>query len=337
MNETQTITLKTYLKHAAEGTAAKRGSLAVLLLESGGDATLTGYTTKHAERLRRDFKRDGTAVFEDKRKSNRDRVLTKAERDQVVMTLQSKQPRDVIGSCPDEHWSTYWLGRYIETLAGKRYKSKTSHYLLFKEAKLSFHLPGKTYEKADAGKTATWVKQQSDGRSRLMWGLAWPGNGHFLCGRNGADQWHHPAKGLAAQRHISKSFYGFLNLKIGTHHAFITDWQNMYMTVEVLTKLRQTYPTQQLLIVWDNCGWHRGSEVVRWVRRDGHTKLLFFPPYAPELNPQEHVWKAGRKATTHNQHITDIGHVADDFSTYITGRCFSYGLCGLRPHQVAQA
>ena len=89
------------------------------------------------------------------------------------MTLQSKQPRDVIGSCPDEHWSTYWLGRYIETLAGKRYKSKTSHYLLFKEAKLSFHLPGKTYEKADAEKTATWVKQQSDGRSRLM--RAWHG------------------------------------------------------------------------------------------------------------------------------------------------------------------
>lgn len=167
MDETQKATLKNYLRRVAEGSAAKR-AMAVLLLDSGGDVTLTGYAPKHAQRLRRDYKRMGTATFEDKRKSNRDRILTRTERTQVVTTLQNKQPKEVIPGCSDEHWSTYWLGRHIHELTGKKYKSKTSHYLLFKEARLSFHLPGKRYEKADKARTTDWVKQQMDGRSRLM-------------------------------------------------------------------------------------------------------------------------------------------------------------------------
>ena len=142
--------------------------MAVLLLESGGEVGLTGYTAKHAERLRRDYRQHGLTAFEDKRKNNRDRVLSRTERERVVAVLQTKQPCDAMLGCDDEHWSTYWLGRYIHEAFGKQYKSKTSHYLLFREAKLSFHLPGKRYEKADEVKTAAWVKQQSDGRSRLM-------------------------------------------------------------------------------------------------------------------------------------------------------------------------
>jgi transposase len=91
-----------------------------------------------------------------------------------------------------------------------------------------------------------------------------------------------------------------------------------------------------LLIVWNNCGWHRGSEVIKWIRKDKNTKTLHFPSYAPELNPQEHVWKAGRKATTHNKHITDIEQAAKDFANYITGRTFGYSLCMLRPHAAGQ-
>lgn len=249
--------------------------------------------------------------------------------------------------CSDEQWSTYWLGRYIHESFGKQYKSKTSHYLLFREARLSFHLPGKRYERADAEKTDAWVAQQSDGRSRLM--CAWRDQGTVVfcademvltSGTTLQKVWllqgEYPPVIETSSTRKRKSFYGFLNLKTGQQHAFVTDWQNMYTTVEVLTKLREAYPTQQLLTVWDNCDWHRGSKVMEWVRKDKRTKLLYFPPYAPELNPQEHVWKAGRKATTHNRHITDIAQVADEFATYINGRLFSYELCGLRPQAGGQ-
>lgn len=347
MDETQKLALKTYVKQTTESSAAKR-AMAVSLLESGSEVSLTGYTAKHAERLRRDYLRHGLTAFEDKRKNNRDRILSRPEREQVVATLQTKQPCHVMPGCGDKHWSTYWLGRYIHKTFGKQYKSKTSHYLLFREAKLSFHLPGKRYEKADDVRTAAWVKQQSDGRSRLM--RDWKDEQTvILCademvltsGTTLQKIWlpkrsYPPVIETNATRK-RKSFYGFLNLKTGRQHAFITDWQNMYSTVDVLKQLRAIYPTERLLIIWDNCGWHRGSEVVKWMRQDKNTKTLHFPSYAPELNPQEHVWKAGRKAVTHNKHITDIEQVAKDFASYITSRLFSYSLCGLRPLAEAQA
>jgi transposase len=130
-----------------------------------------------------------------------------------------------------------------------------------------------------------------------------------------------------------KSFYGFLNLKTGKEHTFITDWHNMYITVEVLEKLRKLYPTQKLVLIWDNCGWHRGSKVTEWIAQDGNTETIHFPPYTPQLNPQEHVWKAGRRAVTHNQYIQKIEETTERFKAYIEERQFSYELLGLRAEQ----
>lgn len=130
-----------------------------------------------------------------------------------------------------------------------------------------------------------------------------------------------------------KSFYGFLNLKTGREHTFVTDWQNMHITAEVLTKLRGVYPSQRLVIVWDNAGWHRGSKVAEWIEQDENTETLYFPPYTPDLNPQEHVWRAGRRAVTHNQYIQKIEETAEQFKSYLEGQQFSYELLGLRAGQ----
>jgi transposase len=337
----QIAEIQSFRKTTTEVAAAHR-ALAVLLLTEGGDMHFSVYGVDHARRLKYAYLRSGTDAFLDKRSSHRERVLTPAERQAVIFALQHRQPKDLVPGCSDEHWSTYWLSQYILAYTGKRYKSKTSHYLLFREARLSFHFPGKSYEKADEQRKAAWVAQQTDGRSRLM--RAWQDEDTIiLC----EDEmvltssttlqkiWlpknSYPPIVDTNTTKKRKSLYGFLNLKTGKQHAFMTDWQNMFITVEVLDKLRQVYPTQQLLLVWDNCGWHRGSEVVKWIRRDKRTRTLHFPPYTPDLNPQEHVWKAGRKATTHNLHITDIEQTTTDFVGYIESQTFGYELCGLRP------
>jgi DDE superfamily endonuclease len=95
-----------------------------------------------------------------------------------------------------------------------------------------------------------------------------------------------------------KSFYGFLNLKTGKEHTFITDWHNMYITVEVLEKLRKLYPTQKLVLIWDNCGWHRGSKVTEWIEQDGNTETIHFPPYTlhPTAQPSGACLESGTKS-----------------------------------------
>ena len=341
MTQRQIQTLRTFIKNSKENSATKR-AMAVLLLETGGDVTFTGYTRKHAERLRRSFSSNGVDTFKDHRKNNRDRVLTKAEREQIVKTLKTKQPRDVMSSSIDEHWSTYLLGEYIYELTGKRYKSKTSQYLLFREARFSFHLPGSVYENANEQTKTAWVKQ-----TKPLLEQHWrDDNTVVLCGdemvlttRTTKQKIWLPKGELSpvieSNTHRQrKNFYGFLNLKTGQQHAYVTEKQNMFETAKILRKIRKLYSNRKIVLFWDNCGWHKGSAVADYIEQDGNIEVIWFPSYAPELNPQEHVWKEGRRAITHNAHITKLDETAQKFEEYITGRLFPYPLLGLRAELV---
>lgn len=317
--------------------------MAVLLLVSHGDIELSGYTGDHAKRLKARYLRHGIDAFRDKRTSQRDRVLTVAERTEVIRVLEMRQPKDVLPGCTDEYWSTYWLGQYIHQHFGKRYKSKTSHYLLFREAKLTFHLPGKAYEKADPAVRAAWVKETQPILARYWTEL----DTVILCEdemvltnatttqRIWLPKGEYPPVLDINTTKKRQSFYGFLNLKTGQQHAFVTDWQNMHITKGVLAKVREMYPAQKLVIFWDNAGWHRGSEVQNWIAQDQNTETVYFPPYTPDLNPQEHVWKAGRSNVSHNQHITKLEETAEQFRQYLEQTTFAYELLGYRAEKVA--
>jgi transposase len=337
LNEKQKQNLQEFINTCKDAASARR-AMAVSLLEDELEVSRVGYSKKHAQRLRRDFLHSGESVFKDKRVNNRDRVLTKTERNAIVEILQIKQPKDVISGCDAEHWTTALLGEYILETTSKKYKSKTSEYLLFREAKLTFHLPGRSYEKADPAVKAAWIENTKPILQKL-WNEP---DTIILCEdemvltaktttqRIWLPRGEYPPVMEVNGRAKNKSFYGFLNLKTGQENTFITDWQNMYITCEVLTKLRVIYPKQKLAIIWDNAGWHRGSKVVEWIKEDGNIQAIHFPPYTPDLNPQEHVWKAGRKATSHNRYMKKIEEVADEFKQYIEGRTFGYELLGFR-------
>mgnify|MGYP001595500961 CR=1 FL=1 len=102
----------------------------------------------------------------------------------------------------------------------------------------------------------------------------------------------------------------------------------MYITRDILKGLRNIYPTQKLLLLWDKAGWHKGSETQKCIKEDGNMETLSFPTAAPEENPQEHVWKNGRSHVTHNHFIADIDKAADEFVDYLNMTRFSYSLLG---------
>ena len=337
MTEKEIEQLKRDQKELKEGAAVRR-ALAVLLFVTKGDISLSGYSKDHAKRLRRNYLLHGITALKDKRTSGRDTILTKAEREEVILTLKTQQPKDVLSDSDVEQWSVTLLGQYIFELTGKKYKSKTSHYLLFSEAKLTWHKPGKVYEKANPTQKATWEK----GTKPILEQHWQEENTVILCedemvltsSTTTQKIWlpkgQYPPVMETNSTRKRKSFYGFLNLKTGTEHTFITDWQNMYITVEVLTKIRKIYPRKKLIIVWDNCGWHRGSKVTEWIKKDGNMQTIYLPPYTPELNPQEHVWKEGRRHSTHNQYISKIEEIAENFRQYITSCKFDYELLGFK-------
>ena len=43
------------------------------------------------------------------------------------------------------------------------------------------------------------------------------------------------------------------------------------------------------VVVMDNAAFHKSSEIADLLKKNGH-RILWLPPYGPDLNPIEHKW-----------------------------------------------
>lgn len=317
-----------------------RRAQAVLLLDQGADKALieqlTTYGRSHSFQLRRRYLKEGFTAFEDKRQGDPKPLLTKKQRQAVLTILQTRKPSEV--GYVGEGWTTRMLGDYIKRQYKVEYKSRTSYYLLFKEAKFTYHKPEKRYEKYDEAKVKKW-RQQTRKRLKAAWDESATEiiceDEMVLSTQTTVQKVWLPAgqapKIEVNQKKENRSVYGFLNVQTGQEHAWKTKWQNMYETVKVLKKVRKQYPQKKLLILWDSARWHVGSKVREYIKQDGNIETLAFPPYSPEENPQEHVWKKGRAEVTHNRFLADIDQATNGFVRYLRKTSFNYKLLALSP------
>lgn len=309
-----------------------RRAQAVLLLDKGSNPTIiTGYSRRQCFDIRKRYVKQGLPAIVDKRKNNFKSLLTKVQREKIINTLKTKTPKD-IGYTAD-YWTTAVLGYYIEKKYRVKYKSRTSHYLLFKKAEFTFHKPGQVYQKHNEQEVREWETVNKD---RLKEAFEDPKT-TILCedemvlSQKTTFQkiWlpkNEYPKILVSNKKEARSVYGFLNIKTGIETAFKTEWQNMYITSAVLGKLRKVYRTEKILLLWDGPGSHRGKEVTKFLENDGNIEVIYFPRYSPEQNPQEHVWREGRKEVTHNKYIENIDTTTDAFIGYLSTTKFNYSL-----------
>jgi transposase len=115
----------------------------------------------------------------------------------------------------------------------------------------------------------------------------------------------------------SQSFYGALNLKTGKEAAVKVKRQNGKASVEFLKKLGEIYSGKHILLLWDNASWHRSKLVKAFLRTTDQFTLMNFPPYAPEFNPQEQIWKALRQNVAHNRFEKDFDVLIKDCLEYL--------------------
>ena len=313
---------------------------AIILLDKEIDipaiTSLTGLGRSQIFNLRSNYLKNGLLAVADKNKKNPKELLTKKQRNDIIEAVKAKTP----GECDkyferNEYWTTGILGKYILRKYAVAYKSKTSLYLIFRQSKFTFHKPGRVYQKRDEVEVKKWRKTAklivekafSDPNTIILCEDEMVLSTQTTCQKIWLPQGEYP-KIEASNKKENRSIYGFLNVKTGAEHAFKTDWQNMYITAKVLKNIRKIYPAQKLLLLWDGPGWHKGQEVTKYIKQDKGIATLHFPKYSPEENPQEHVWKKGRSAVTHNVTIDDIDKTTDKFVKYLNANKFNYSLLG---------
>jgi len=129
---------------------------------------------------------------------------------------------------------------------------------------------------------------------------------------------------LHAPTRKSVGYFGAVRLRDG--RFLFRREQHRFNGESFLGFLRQlrrcSIPTgRRVVVITDNAQYHHARLHKDWrVQQAPGFTLDFLPPYSPELNPIERVWKLTRRRCLHNRYFSQLGQVivtvANEFATW---------------------
>lgn len=137
------------------------------------------------------------------------------------------------------------------------------------------------------------------------------------------------------------AYSGFLIPKSGKLYVNKPDRFNYETVIQSIRDFTTACPLEKgkkYLMVLDNAPWHK--KAIRLIKdesnkeyQDIRDKVLFLslPPYSPDLNPIEQVWRITRREKTHNRYFSTLNcliEVLDSFfGSFINGSDKLKSLC----------
>lgn len=67
---------------------------------------------------------------------------------------------------------------------------------------------------------------------------------------------------------------------------------------------------EKIHLIWDNAGYHKSKEVKAFAKKL-NIKIHYLPPYSPNLNPIERLWKVMHEEVTYNQYYKSFSDFHD--------------------------
>lgn len=256
--------------------------------------------------------------------------LTKEQKEEIKQTLE-KPPSDNL--IPKEFWSLPALKEYVSGKFGVVYESDRSYHYLLEYAGLSWKLPSAFDQRRDdayvdqkmreiqkeikkLGKDTDTIILSAD-ESRINWETetrrAWLKRGEKTVLKVTRDK-------------IAQNYFGTWNHQSKECHLVPIIWQNQETMIYALTEILKLYPNKHIAVLWDNARWHKGKALREQLRKGKplqNIHLINYPPYAPDMNPQEHVWKYGKDMIS-NQTFKTFDELKKQFESGIASKIFDY-------------
>ena len=101
--------------------------------------------------------------------------------------------------------------------------------------------------------------------------------------------------------------YGAVDVASGEFDSLILPHVNTACTQLFLDEVAARHPAHRIIMVLDGAGWHRSAAL----KARPNMRLLGLPPYAPELNPVEHIWEELREKYFHNKAFDSLDALED--------------------------
>lgn len=126
---------------------------------------------------------------------------------------------------------------------------------------------------------------------------------HLIYGYHGGYCWCKERKSVpSAYGRRRVNLLGFLNpVTYETERVMNDAYLNSDSVCEGLEKLRKKCPNDRIYVILDNAAYQRCKKVRR-IAEEFNMNLIFLPPYSPNLNLIERLWKFLRKTILSNKY-----------------------------------
>jgi len=116
--------------------------------------------------------------------------------------------------------------------------------------------------------------------------------------------------------------YGAVEPVTGESCFLVLPSSNIVCMNLFLSHLSSQYPDDTILLCCDGAAWHTSDKLCV----PENIRLYFIPPYTPEMNPIEQIWKELRKRGFRNEVFDSLDAVVDRLCDTI---------CSLSPHLIS--
>lgn len=70
---------------------------------------------------------------------------------------------------------------------------------------------------------------------------------------------------------------------------------NAQSTIALWEKIEEAHPGKRIVHICDNAAYYHSKLIGDWLKARPHVEVMYLPPYSPNLNPIERVWKLLKK------------------------------------------
>lgn len=112
-------------------------------------------------------------------------------------------------------------------------------------------------------------------------------------------------KVLVSQQYVYA--YGAVSIGEGKLESLVLSGCNTTTMQIFLEEISSRHKEERVIMVMDGAGWHKSKDLVI----PENIKILFQPPYSPETNPMEQVWRILKSRGFYNKIFGNLDELED--------------------------
>ncbi len=122
----------------------------------------------------------------------------------------------------------------------------------------------------------------------------------------------------APQRNkVKANYFGAVEVIDGEVVEIVRKSAKVDSFIALLKKMNERYADDKMLILMDNSQVHHARKVAEFFRKQERMKLMFLPPYSPDINPEEYFHNHLRNKVLNNHNFRSTKQIGRAISRFV--------------------